>query len=182
MVCIHRYLYDLRCSSTSTSYQVPKEVGKVGTESSTFIEPVSNRKDGIQAMFSKQVQKQSQYGKPQPHNTEPQAPASQDLKPSHTLKRSRSPEAHNHVTPEPPRSSTKKPKLTKSESPDPKITILSTPPKSSSGVRAKVCLPLSTPLPIIPHVYWLPVEITRETAAPVPKGACCLLVYVPTDI
>ncbi|THU97899.1 DUF159-domain-containing protein [Dendrothele bispora CBS 962.96] len=35
-------------------YQVPKEVGKVGTESSTFIQPISARKDGIQAMFSKQ--------------------------------------------------------------------------------------------------------------------------------
>ncbi|KAJ6554013.1 hypothetical protein DFH09DRAFT_1166452 [Mycena vulgaris] len=35
-------------------YQVPKEVGKVGTESPTFIEPVANRKDGIQAMFTKQ--------------------------------------------------------------------------------------------------------------------------------
>jgi len=39
-------------------YQVPKEVGKVGTESSTFIDPISNRKDGIQAMFSKQRQSQ----------------------------------------------------------------------------------------------------------------------------
>ncbi|KAJ7216202.1 hypothetical protein B0H12DRAFT_992514, partial [Mycena haematopus] len=39
---------------TQPSYQVPKEVGKVGTESSTFIEPVANRKDGIQAMFTKQ--------------------------------------------------------------------------------------------------------------------------------
>ncbi|KAJ7596937.1 hypothetical protein C8J56DRAFT_918713 [Mycena floridula] len=34
-------------------YQVPKEVGKVGNESSTFIEPAINR---IQAMFSKQKQ------------------------------------------------------------------------------------------------------------------------------
>jgi len=35
-------------------YQVPKEVGKVGAESSTFIEPISQRKDGIEAMFAKQ--------------------------------------------------------------------------------------------------------------------------------
>ncbi|TCD68996.1 hypothetical protein EIP91_009218 [Steccherinum ochraceum] len=35
-------------------YQVPKEIGKVGTESSTFIEPIAQRKDGIQAMFAKQ--------------------------------------------------------------------------------------------------------------------------------
>ncbi|KAG6813542.1 hypothetical protein H0H92_009934 [Tricholoma furcatifolium] len=37
-------------------YQVPKEMGKVGTESPSFIEPISARKDGIQAMFSKQTQ------------------------------------------------------------------------------------------------------------------------------
>lgn len=37
------------------SYQVPKEVGKVGTESATFIEPVATRKDGIKAMFAKQA-------------------------------------------------------------------------------------------------------------------------------
>ncbi|TFK20438.1 DUF159-domain-containing protein [Coprinopsis marcescibilis] len=40
-------------------YQVPKEVGKIGTESSTFIEPVANRKDGIQAMFAKQQNPQT---------------------------------------------------------------------------------------------------------------------------
>ncbi|KAH8084868.1 hypothetical protein BXZ70DRAFT_900243 [Cristinia sonorae] len=35
-------------------YQVPKEVGKVGTESDSFIQPITQRKDGIQAMFAKQ--------------------------------------------------------------------------------------------------------------------------------
>lgn len=40
-------------------YAVPVEVGKVGEESSTFIEPVSKRKDGIEAMFQKQKQKQA---------------------------------------------------------------------------------------------------------------------------
>ncbi|TDL26787.1 DUF159-domain-containing protein [Rickenella mellea] len=40
-------------------YQVPKEVGKVGTESASFIQPVALRKDGIQALFSKQKQTQS---------------------------------------------------------------------------------------------------------------------------
>jgi len=40
-------------------YQVPKEVGKVGTESPTFIEPIANRKDGIQAMFLRQKQAKS---------------------------------------------------------------------------------------------------------------------------
>ncbi|KAJ3572079.1 hypothetical protein NP233_g3315 [Leucocoprinus birnbaumii] len=35
-------------------YQVPQEVGRVGTESETFIQPIKSRKDGIQAMFMKQ--------------------------------------------------------------------------------------------------------------------------------
>lgn len=37
------------------SYAVPTEVGKVGTESPTFIEPVQKRKDGIEAMFMRQA-------------------------------------------------------------------------------------------------------------------------------
>ncbi|KAF8553610.1 DUF159-domain-containing protein [Imleria badia] len=40
-------------------YQVPKEIGKVGTESAKFIEPVADRKDGIMAMFAKQRSKQT---------------------------------------------------------------------------------------------------------------------------
>jgi len=44
-------------------YQVPKEVGKVGTESRTFIEPIASRKDGIQAMFSRQKQAQNSPAK-----------------------------------------------------------------------------------------------------------------------
>jgi hypothetical protein len=34
---------------------VPAEVGKVGVESPTFIEPVQKRKDGIEAMFMRQT-------------------------------------------------------------------------------------------------------------------------------
>ena len=37
------------------SYAVPQEVGKVGVESPTFIEPVEKRKDGIEALFSRQT-------------------------------------------------------------------------------------------------------------------------------
>jgi hypothetical protein len=37
------------------SYAVPAEVGKVGVESPTFIEPVQKRKDGIEAMFMRQT-------------------------------------------------------------------------------------------------------------------------------
>ena len=39
------------------SYAVPKEVGKVGTDSPSYVLPVSKRKDGIEAMFSKQREK-----------------------------------------------------------------------------------------------------------------------------
>lgn len=35
-------------------YAVPREVGKVGVESPTFIEPVEKRKDGIEALFTRQ--------------------------------------------------------------------------------------------------------------------------------
>ncbi|KAJ7041253.1 hypothetical protein C8F04DRAFT_1080768 [Mycena alexandri] len=59
-------------------YQVPKEVGKVGTESSTFIEPVANRKDGIQAMFSKQKQAQAATPKKQSKPTSKPAPDAND--------------------------------------------------------------------------------------------------------
>lgn len=41
----------------SISYQVPQEVGKVGTESPKFVEPIEFRKDGIRAMFAKQHSK-----------------------------------------------------------------------------------------------------------------------------
>ncbi|PPR07220.1 hypothetical protein CVT24_010163, partial [Panaeolus cyanescens] len=38
-------------------YAVPSDVGKIGKESPTFIEPVAKRKDGLEAMFSKQAAK-----------------------------------------------------------------------------------------------------------------------------
>ena len=46
------------------SYAVPTEVGKVGTESPSFIEPITSRKDGIQAMFSKQRQNSTTKSQP----------------------------------------------------------------------------------------------------------------------
>ena len=56
-----RYLchYKAHYADMSASYAVPPEVGKVGNESPTFIEPVSKRKDGIEAMFAKQDQRKS---------------------------------------------------------------------------------------------------------------------------
>ncbi|KAG8892810.1 hypothetical protein FRC01_013944 [Tulasnella sp. 417] len=37
-----------------SAYQVPKEIGKVGTNDPSFVQPVAERKDGIAAMFKKQ--------------------------------------------------------------------------------------------------------------------------------
>lgn len=45
-------------------YRVPKEVGKVGAESPAFIEPVSERKDGIEAMFARQKEGPKAAGSP----------------------------------------------------------------------------------------------------------------------
>ncbi|KAG6898020.1 hypothetical protein C0992_007016 [Termitomyces sp. T32_za158] len=66
-------------------YQVPKEVGKVGTESPTFIEPIGTRKDGIQAMFSKQVAKsksssQASQSKRSRSPVDPASPATKKTK------------------------------------------------------------------------------------------------------
>lgn len=47
-------------------YAVPTDVGKIGKESPTFIEPVANRKDGLEAMFSKQAAKMSATPKLEP--------------------------------------------------------------------------------------------------------------------
>ncbi|KZV78993.1 DUF159-domain-containing protein [Exidia glandulosa HHB12029] len=40
-------------------YEVPPEVGKVGTDSPSYVLPISERKDGIQAMFSRQTKAKS---------------------------------------------------------------------------------------------------------------------------
>jgi hypothetical protein len=40
------------------SYRVTTAVGKIGAESPTFIKPVSERSDGIKAMFTKQLAQQ----------------------------------------------------------------------------------------------------------------------------
>ena len=43
----------------TNSYPVTPDVGKVGNESPTFIEPISKRKDGIEAMFASQGSQKS---------------------------------------------------------------------------------------------------------------------------
>ena len=49
---------------------MPKEVGKIGTESPTFIEPLAERKDGIQAMFAKQTRKSTTTAVPAKSSTQ----------------------------------------------------------------------------------------------------------------
>lgn len=60
------------------SYAVPTEVGKVGTESESFLEPVETRKDGIEAMFSKQKKNVEESSSPKKSisNTPPASPVS----------------------------------------------------------------------------------------------------------
>jgi len=92
----HDELSPLEC------YQVPKEVGKVGTESESYIHPVSQRKDGIQAMFAKQANKTSSK-----LSSTPDSP-----KPTVKRKRSPSPPVERTSTAE---SSDKKPKTSPGE-------------------------------------------------------------------
>ncbi|KAG5728227.1 hypothetical protein E4T56_gene19041 [Termitomyces sp. T112] len=96
-------------------YQVPKEVGKVGTESPTFIEPIATRKDGIQAMFSKQAAKSK---------------LSQD-----SQKRSRSPVDVLDLTASPPAS--KKTKINKHEDSDIQVIEIPPTPSKSSASQSK---------------------------------------------
>ena len=56
-----------------TSYPVPPEVGKVGKESPTFIQPVSERSDGIKSFFNKQSPAKSK-GKAEPETTQSTGP------------------------------------------------------------------------------------------------------------
>ncbi|KAF4564454.1 SOS response-associated peptidase family protein [Pleurotus pulmonarius] len=78
-------------------YQVPKEVGKVGTESPSYIEPVSQRKDGIEAMFAKAKSKstaspQSSAPAERAMSTTVDAKSSPPSPPSQKRKRTLSPE------------------------------------------------------------------------------------------
>lgn len=53
---------------------MPKDIGKVGTESRTFIEPIANRKDGIQAIFLRQKATQSSPLRSFPHKRKRSVP------------------------------------------------------------------------------------------------------------
>lgn len=61
---------------------MPKEVGKVGTNSPTYIEPVSERKDGIAAFFKHQENIKSPAKKSK-KEVVPSAKASKDVKDEH---------------------------------------------------------------------------------------------------
>ncbi|EIW56557.1 DUF159-domain-containing protein, partial [Trametes versicolor FP-101664 SS1] len=104
-------------------YQVPKEVGKIGTESPTFIQPVQDRKDGIQAMFAKQQKQQSQ---PTASSTDPT--------PARRQKRSASP-ADLKSTATAGGSVTKKPKVEKLNTweDDSDIEYVDDPPTAGHG-------------------------------------------------
>ncbi|KAG8908996.1 hypothetical protein FRB99_000099 [Tulasnella sp. 403] len=54
-------------------YQVPLEVGKVGTNDPSFVKPVAERKDGIAAMFKKQQERKANL----PDSPSPSQPLSQ---------------------------------------------------------------------------------------------------------
>lgn len=79
------------------SYQVPKEVGKVGTESSTFVEPVSQRRDGIEAMFAKQSKTYSQPSNSQSSPKKRKADDIVDSQPPQPLKKARKGVTHEVV-------------------------------------------------------------------------------------
>ncbi|TFK69809.1 DUF159-domain-containing protein [Pluteus cervinus] len=107
-------LHPLEC------YQVPKEVGKVGVESPTFIESITQRKDGIQAMFAKQKStqppptKRARDPSPVQEDSKPPKPTSQALSDDEII-----------ILDGPP--TPKKPKVVKSS------LKLSSPPKSKTG-------------------------------------------------
>ncbi|KAG6839712.1 hypothetical protein C0991_012393 [Blastosporella zonata] len=108
-------------------YQVPKEIGKVGTESPTFIEPITNRKDGIQAMFSKQTTKPKLF----PPKRSRSPITIEDTPP--TKKAKTAEDSDIEVLDEPPTSSKPKPTPTSSppKSPSKRKPTKVTPPSSS---------------------------------------------------
>ena len=50
----HSECTQLTTDTRGDSYQVPKEVGRVGAESPAFVQPIAGRSDGIQALFARQ--------------------------------------------------------------------------------------------------------------------------------
>jgi hypothetical protein len=61
-------------------YQVPPEVGKVSQQNASFIRPVKERKDGIEAMFSKQKSKSNPFTEPQASSTDMPEPGASPRK------------------------------------------------------------------------------------------------------
>ncbi|PBK71871.1 DUF159-domain-containing protein [Armillaria solidipes] len=107
-------------SSPLECYQVPKEVGKVGTESATFIEPIDKRKDGIEAMFAKQGAKRKDP---------PESSSRSKIKIEKKADKPRSEKASAKLRPPSPHA-------TKDESDD-EIVILDGPPSPSPRKKMK---------------------------------------------
>lgn len=64
----------------SNSYPVSPDVGKVGNESPAFIEPISQRKDGILAMFANQGSQKSKSSSPIKRKRSASPPPAKKLK------------------------------------------------------------------------------------------------------
>lgn len=117
-------------------------MGKVGTESPAFIEPIAMRKDGIQAMFSKQKQSQTK-------------PKAEDDKSIVSKKRARSPSPVKPVKDEgeAPAKKTKREDVkqedTKRDDVEPGPSQDRRPSPSKSSPRKKVCMFTQTLLRVL---------------------------------
>ncbi|KAG8851103.1 hypothetical protein FRB91_008428 [Serendipita sp. 411] len=98
-----------------TIYPVPPEVGKVGNESKSFIQPVDQRKDGIKALFAKQKRQKE----------EPEASTSTETLPETTSNKKRE------------RSKTPELLEKREEGPSTKRAKLDTPVKTPASPRKK---------------------------------------------
>lgn len=138
-------------------FAVPKEVGKVGTESSTFIEPVAQRKDGIAAMFKKQEIKQDKKpgvqssSKPSPSPKKPVVKFEPAASPAKLKRESADPEPSSSRTKnlQPTKRKRESPEVLdltlsddEQESPEPKKIKKDEP--RSSPVKACIISPLSS--------------------------------------
>ncbi|KAF8627590.1 hypothetical protein AX17_006163 [Amanita inopinata Kibby_2008] len=107
-------------------YQVPKEVGKVGTESPSFIEPVKERKDGIQAMFQRQAEGTTKRTK----RKRTDSPTPTDNKDTTTEIKEEQEERQQKKLKSPPSTPRKRAVGRNSKSSSPNKTLPSTPEKS----------------------------------------------------
>jgi hypothetical protein len=86
---------DIMRLAADISYPVPPEVGKVGKDSPTFIQPVSERSDGIKSFFNKQSPAKTKI-KAEPETTK----SSTSTRPEASVKEEVKEEAKMKVDPE----------------------------------------------------------------------------------